>query len=335
MPAPIDWLLGSSEPWTRYRTRLDLLGQPSDDPAVQHDRQATLDNPQILGLMTGAATWVERPIKRHNDASHPLAMLTMLVDFGIRAGDAGMGAILQGILARQSLEGAYRSLVSIPQAYGGSGADQWAWVLCDAPVMLYVVSSLLRDVPSRPDTAASLERAAQHLLHLMQENGWRCVCASELGRFRGPGRKDDPCPIANLYALKALAALGDRMEESIEHEVRVGAEVLLSHWEHQAERKMYMFGIGSDYRKLKYPFVWYDILHVVDVLSRFSFVHADPRYRAMVATITAQTDGQGRYTAGSMYQAWKGWSFADKKAASPWLTFLVWGILKRLGTDSR
>ena len=335
MPAPIDWLLASSEPWTRYRTRLDLSGLPSDDPAVQQDRQAMLDNPQVRGLMTGAAAWVERPIKRHNDASHPLTMLAMLMDFGIRAEDAGMGAILQSILAHQSPEGAYRSLVSISQAFGGSGTDQWAWMLCDAPVMLYVVLGLLRDVPSQPDTAASLERAAQHLLHLVQENGWRCVCASELGRFRGPGRKDDPCPIANLYVLKTLAALGDQREVSIGHEVRASAEVLLSHWEHQTERKLYMFGIGSDYRKLKYPFVWYDILHVVDVLSHFSFVHADPRFRAMVATITSQADDQGRYTAGSMYQAWKGWSFADKKAASPWLTFLVWRILKRLGTDSR
>jgi hypothetical protein len=31
-----------------------------------------------------------------------------------------------------------------------------------------------------------------------------------------------------------------------------------------------------------------------------------------------------------MYRAWKGWSFADKKNPSPWLTLLVHRILKRL-----
>jgi len=36
------------------------------------------------------------------------------------------------------------------------------------------------------------------------------------------------------------------------------------------------------------------------------------------------------YTAGSMYRAWKGWSFADKKHPSPWLTFLVLRVLTHL-----
>ena len=91
-----------------------------------------------------------------------------------------------------------------------------------------------------------------------------------------------------------------------------------------------MFGIGTDFRKLKYPFVWYDILHVVDTLSRYPFVREDSRFREMVETITSQADEEERYTASSAYQAWKGWSFADKKNPSPWLTFLVLRVLKRL-----
>ena len=76
--------------------------------------------------------------------------------------------------------------------------------------------------------------------------------------------------------------------------------------------------------------MWYDILHVVEALSRFAWVHEDPRFGQMVETITAQGDEAGRYTAGSMYRAWKGWSFADKKHPSPWLTFLVLRILGRI-----
>jgi hypothetical protein len=106
--------------------------------------------------------------------------------------------------------------------------------------------------------------------------------------------------------------------------------MLLWHWEHQAERKVYLFGIGTDYRKLKYPFVWYDVLHVCDVLSRFPFARADPRLVEMVEAITTQADDDGRYTATSMYRAWKGWSFADKKQPSPWLTFLIARIQRRM-----
>jgi hypothetical protein len=91
-----------------------------------------------------------------------------------------------------------------------------------------------------------------------------------------------------------------------------------------------MFGMGTDFRKLKYPFVWYDVLHMVEVLSRFPSVHRDTRFQEMVARITAQADQNGRYTARSMYRAWKGWSFADKKNPSPWLTFLVLRVLKRI-----
>jgi len=54
----------------------------------------------------------------------------------------------------------------------------------------------------------------------------------------------------------------------------------------------------------------------------------------MVETITAQADEDGRYTAGSMYRAWKGWSFADKKHPSPWLTFLVLRIQKRVEAEA-
>jgi hypothetical protein len=171
-----------------------------------------------------------------------------------------------------------------------------------------------------------VQRAVDHLLSLVEEDGWRCVAAPELGKFRGPGRKDDPCPIANVYALKALSQLPELIDCPAAH---TGTEMLLAHWERQAERKIYLFGIGSDFRKLKYPFVWYDILHVTEVLSRFPFVHADPRFHQMAETIAAQADEDGRYTAASMYQVWKGWSFADKKNPSPWLTFLVLRLLGR------
>src|SRR5512136_1958344 len=114
--------------------------------------------------------------------------------------------------------------------------------------------------------------AVDHLAGLVEENGWRCVAAPELGKFKGPGRKTDPCPIVNVYALKALAQVPELRDSPA---ARAGAEMLLGHWQHRGERKLFMFGIGSAFRKLKYPFVWYDILHLVDVLSRFPFVHTD------------------------------------------------------------
>ncbi len=232
-----------------------------------------------------------------------------------------MTAGIQKILAHQSSEGAFQTLVNIPKSFGGSGQNAWAWILCDAPTLLYVLAAMGLGDDQR------VQQAAAHLVSAVNDNGWRCVSAPELGKFRGPGRKADPCPIVNVYALKALSLLPAFRDSQA---VRNGAEMLLWHWEHQTERKIYMFGIGTDFRKLKYPFVWYNVLHVVEALSRFPFVHSDPRFQEMVKTITNQADDEGRYTANSMFRAWKGWSFADKKNPSPWLTLLALRVVKRL-----
>jgi hypothetical protein len=320
--SPVEWLLQSDEPWTRYRALVDLLDRPEDHPEVQTARAEMLGHPQVQSLIAEAATWPGYPFKRHNDAKHSLYKFSTLADFGVQADDPGMAAGIEAVMAHRSPEGAFQSLVNIPVAFGGTGEDMWTWILCDAPTLLYALLAMGLRKDER------VQRAVDHLVGLVEENGWRCVAAPELGKFRGPGRKADPCPIVNVYALKALAQVPELVDSSATH---AGTEMLLWHWEHQGERKIYMFGIGTDYRKLKYPFVWYDILHVVDVLSRYPFVHADPRYREMVETITAQANEEGCYTAGSMYRAWVGWSFADKRNPSPWLTFLVLRVLKRMG----
>jgi len=324
MNETVNWLLSSPEPWTRYRTLVDLLDRPADDADVRAARAEMVADPQVQSLVAHAATWGSQPCTRHNDAGHALYALTTLVDFGLRAHDPGMASVVNAILAHQAPEGAFQTLLNIPRNFGGSGEDTWAWIACDAPTVLYALLGLGLGPDER------VQRAVDHLVSLVDENGWRCVGSPDIGRFRGPGRKDDPCPIANVYALKAIAAAAEhgRPDLLTGDAARAGAEMLLSHWQHRGERKMYLFGIGTDFRKLKYPFVWYDILHVTHVLNRFPFVHVDPRYRAMVEAITARADADGRYTPTSMYKAWKGWSFADKKTASPWLTFLAERIVR-------
>ncbi len=321
MSTTTEWLLASAEPWTRYRALRDLLGRPEADAEVAAARAALLAHPQVQGLIAQAATWPGRPILRHNDAGHPIYALSTLADFGLTAADPGLERAAAAVLAHRSVDGALQSLLNVAPAFGGTGEDIWSWVLCDAPTLLYVLLAL--GLGAEPGVQA----AVAHLVNAVDENGWRCRCGPELGRFRGPGRKADPCPIANVYALKVLSLVPELLDSPA---ARWGVEMLLGHWERRAEVKYYLFGVGGDFRKLKYPLVWYDILHVADVLSRYPFVYADPRFVEIVAAITAQADGQGRYTAGSMYQAWKGWSFADKKQPSPWLTFLAARIQLRV-----
>jgi hypothetical protein len=320
---PIEWLVQCDEPWTRYRTLVDLLDRSEEDGEVHKARQDMLSHPQVADLLASAAQSPARVLKRHNDASLPIYALSTLADFGVKVADPGVSVPLEVILSHQSEEGAFQTQVNIPKAFGGTGEDAWSWMACDAPTVLYTLLTMGLDGDERA------RRGVDHLVSLVEDNGWRCRAAPELGKFKGPGRKGDPCPFVNLVALKALAQIPDLLDSPA---TRRGCEMLLWHWEHQTERKIYMFGIGTDYRKLKYPFVWYDVLHVVEVLSQYPLVRSDKRFREMVGTITVQADAEGRYTAGSMYRAWKGWSFADKKNPSPWLTFLVLRIQKRLAS---
>ena len=321
MEKQIDWLLKSEEPWTRYRTLVDLLTVPESEQEVISARQEMLNHPHIIELIEKAAAWPGYPLKRHNDAKHPLYAISTLADFGVKAGDPGMRQVISRVLEHQSPEGMLETQVFIPKAFGGSDTADWSWMLCDSPTLLYSLLAFNRS------DSSDLEPALKHISSLVNDNGWRCIVSPGLGKFKGPGRREDPCPIANVYALKVLSVSGDTSGESS----RMGTDMLLHHWQLRRDKKYFLFGMGTDFAKLKYPFVWYDILHVVDVLSRFPGVHSDPHFGEMVEVITKQADVDALYTANSMYMAWKGWSFADKKNPSPWITFLVLRILKRLG----
>jgi len=75
--------------------------------------------------------------------------------------------------------------------------------------------------------------------------------------------------------------------------------------------------------------VWYDIMHVAEVLARSDRSRDDPRLQDMVKVIAAQGDEDGRYTPGSVWLPWKDWDFGQKKAPSRILTYAVHRILSR------
>ena len=172
-----------------------------------------------------------------------------------------------------------------------------------------------------------VQKAAKFLVSLAHENGWHCVVSKELGKFRGPGRKEDPCPYATLAMLKMLAQF-DEWKQS--KEAHAGAECLLNLWQRSLELHPYMFYMGTDFRKLKAPFIWYDIAHVLDVLSQFGWLKGDPRLVDMAGLARSKADAEDKFTPESEWRAWSGWDFAQKKQPSQWLTFLVLRTLERI-----
>jgi hypothetical protein len=200
-------------------------------------------------------------------------------------------------------------------------------MLCDAPLVLYsLVKFGYRDLPE-------VQEAIHYLINLIRDNGWPCAVTGELRKFRGPGRKSDPCPYATLVMLKLLTEVQDI--NGNQDPVSIGSEILLSLWQQRRERRPYLFAMGSGFEKLKAPLVWYDIVHVADVLSHVSAIRKDSRFQELVTILRQKIDKNGRFTPESVWRDWKEWSFGQKREPSPWLTLIVYRIFKRLDIDSQ
>lgn len=318
MNTPIEWLLASPA-YVEYRARLDLLEQSPTEEAVRAARARMLVDPRLTGMVADLQDFHGTVLNSHKSPSQPFHRLNFLVDIGWQPTDPGMDSILLQVLSRQSAQGPFQLVMNIAAGHGGTGENIWSWALCDAPLLLYAVITLgMADDPR-------VQKGVDYLLTLVRDNGFPCAVAPEL-KFRGPGRKGDPCPYANLAMLKMLAAHPDLREHPA---ARTGSETLLQLWQHRQEEHPYIFYMGNDFCKLKAPLIWYDLLHVLDVLSRFPAVIADPRYGDMLAILAAKADEQGRFTPETVWQFYKDWDFGQKKAPSPWLTLLAQRILRR------
>jgi hypothetical protein len=322
MNAPIEWLL-EGDPWIEYRTRLDLLGQSENDPQVQSSRKAMLANTQVQNLVMGLSRWPGTVISSHKSASQPFHKLTFIADLGFTIHDSNVDTIVARILEHKSAEGPFQLPMNIPTHYDGADQDQWAWALCDAPLIVYAL------IKFGVNNETVVKSAIEYLVKLLRDNGWPCAVSNELGKFRGPGRKDDPCPFANLAMLKVLSEVVELRDSPACH---TGADTILNLWSESATQHPYMFYMGTDFRKLKVPLVWYDLIHVLDVLSQFSWLKNDKRFLDMLGILENKADPQGCFTLESSWTAWKDWEFGQKKTPSRWLTFLAWRIFRRAAT---
>ena len=315
-----DPFLIQSEPWVVYRTLLDLCGLPPDDPEVLDARSRMLTHPLVSGIMAELQDWPGQVLNSHKSAGQLYHKLAFMAELGMTRSDPGMAVVISKMMAHRSEEGFIQLSTRIPVHFGGSGEETWAWALCDAPTSIYALTRLgLKDDPS-------IQEAVTRLAAMGRNNGWPCTVSKELGTFRGPGKKSDPCPYATLIMLKLLAQFDSHQQSDA---AIAGIESLLNLWEKSREQHPYMFFMGTDFRKLKAPFIWYDLLHVTEVLSQFPSARLDYRLRDMLDLIRSKADANGQYTPESIWQAWQGWDFGQKKIPSAWLTFLVRRIEKR------
>ena len=324
-PEVTTWLL-DQEPWTRIRARRELLGLSPDHPDLLRDYSEIKSHPLVTGLVKELNSWPGPAMKRHNDAKLLYHKLVFMAELGLPEDLLPLGKTIDRILASASEEGPFRILGNIPIVFGGTGKDEQVWMLCDAPLLVYALVKLgLEKEPV-------VQRALAYLVGLQQEFGWPCAADASLGKkFKGPGKRTDPCPYANLIMLRLLGATEEFRDSGF---TRKGAEILLDLWEHRKEARYFMFGMGTDFAKLKAPFVWFDIMHYSDVMSRLPFLWRDPGLEEIMGFLQDKQDPDGRYTAESIYRSWSGWDFGQKKAPSGWITVNALCAVKRWKNDT-
>ncbi len=279
------------------------------------------DNDKIEKILNELENWPEEILTSHKSASHMIHKLVFLADIGLDKTNSKIERIITKILKNISKQGLYQVKMNIPKHFGGTGEDQFAWALCDAPLIMYAL------IRFGVDYNNYLKDGIDFLFKTCRNNGWPCKCSDELGKFRGPGKKDDPCPYANLIMLKLGYLIDDYRESEY---TKNGIETLLNCWEKSKEIHPYMFYMGTDFRKLKLPFIWYDILNVVDTLSRFDYIKKDKRFLEMVNIIQNKPKENSEYIPESIWKSWSDWDFGQKKKGSKYLTYVINNILTRL-----
>jgi len=313
-------LLSISEPWLQYAIRINLRSESGED--LFGLKQEALKDKRIQSYLSDITNFHNTIVRNHKDPGLSIHKLLFLLDIGFETDIPEIESAVNQIMSHKDKNGVYQSLTNIPPHYGGKGEDVFGWCLCDAPLLLL---ALLR---AKVDYQAHIKQGVEHLAGLFKEQGFPCSVSEEHGTFRGPGRKDDCCPYATLIMLRLLSEIDAYKNSDI---VKNGAEVILSLWENSLERHPYMFYMGTDFRKLKAPAMWYDIVSVADCLSMFDFVKTDPRFCEMIDLIKEKQDANGLFTPESVYQKFKGWDFGQKKAVSPYLTYLCERIFQQVG----
>jgi len=315
----LEKLLSISEPWLQYAIRLHLLNESKED--LFDLKNKALQDKKIQSYLSDITNFHNAIVRNHKDPDLSIHKLLFLLDIGFETDIPEIENAVKQIMSHKDKYGVYQSLTNIPPHYGGKGEDVFGWCLCDAPLLLMAL------LKAKVDYHQHIKQGMKHLSSLYREQGFPCAVSEEHGTFRGPGRKDDCCPYATLIMVKLLSEIDEYRNSDT---AKNGIEVIFSLWENSLERHPYMFYMGTDFRKLKAPAMWYDIVSVADCLSKFDFVKSDTRFCEMIDVIKRKQDADGMFIPESVYQKFKGWDFGQKRAVSPYLSYLCIRLLKRV-----
>ena len=318
---PTQWLLASN-PWTRYKTYTDLLEFEESNPETVKAKADLLHDQNIISLAAETKDWMTVAATRNSDPKITYFKLKTLAEFGLNQTDL----CLQETLAKtsehmiDSMFGVRGKTPERPQKgekYENPDltADIWHISPCNSPI----ITAALLDLGVRNELVINSVTALKN--KWADKKGWFCHFFFVESQFK---KLQIGCPIAGLQALDVFSKLPELKESESS---RFAFEPIRFHKDYG--RTLYYFGRSKKFWTMKYPFVWYNALYLADVLTRFNFLKNEPVVQELMDWIIRAQDSKGKFKASSVFMNYKGWDFANKKEASPWITFLCCRILKQ------
>jgi hypothetical protein len=310
---PTDWLL-RGEPWTVYRTLVDLQGLEASDARAKTALENVWNHDLIAGIMSrrnrhgywgspkDIHTWWPR-----KDST--FWMLPVLADFGFTNEDERIAAACEYVFSAQLGSG----------GFGWDPPDRPGD--CHTAIIIESLAKLgyLKD--------PRLRKAYDYLVSRQRiDGGFWC---KDTGQIGGPREKEPSCALAATFALGALTQNSQLCSSEA---ARKTVYFLFQCWENRGKVKYagHDSKIGTDWEKLKYPFIDYKVLKFLDVLSQTEHARSRLRESQMLDLLLRKQDSSGRFTPESIVKVWSDFDFGQKEAPSRWITLLSLRISKRV-----
>ena len=327
---PMPWLLASAESYAAWAALTGLMS--ADDAAIDSAHAAVLADAEVGQLLVDLPGWGDSDFPGHHSPQFLPNRLNLLADMGVGAGDDDrVETLLDEMLCHQAPDGRFLAFGRYP-----SGAEaEWGSLPCDTNAITDVLLRFGRGADPRVQRA--LDRIVADAASTPQGRAWQCV-SEPVSKFRGPGRKADACPQVTLEGLRAISHLEPAARPDW---VLAAARTPLEVWRRRTDERPYMFGHGFQFKSVKWPNFWYDVLWVLETVGRYPGLWRGSRAREadrqslaeMAACLIAYNfDGgqDGRVIPRRTYRGFERLSFGQKAKPSPFATARALIALARL-----
>ncbi len=299
----ISWLLEGPK-WLSFAVRKQLLYEQTDSGNSVISKEII----NLVKVIRSRDRGFEALIKGNVSYTKELYWyLFFLADIGFKAEELNFDSSFQKILDLE--DNHHKFLIS---------KEMKPDFFCISSILLTAMVKMSEHVKDRLRTHLATIMDAQRL-----DGGWHCAKSRAVGQKL---EESESCLMDNLNILMLLA----EYEEYVNEPKLEGAiDLLLAHWRRRDEKwRPYGFGIGSDFKKLRYPAFKYGVLRVLDVLSMYPYAVKQAEFSDMMGCVLHKADN-GRYRPESVSKMFNKFDFGQKKEPSRWLTFFLNRIEKR------